>query len=84
MAEQFGNFTISNNNGSPKSGQRPSVIVRNASGQIHARLHSDKGRLLQRMRRNLLSEERATLIAQMKQTGVPDDVIAAMLSLKGK
>lgn len=84
MAEQFGNFTVTESNGSLKSGQRASVIVRNESGQVCARLRSDKGKLLRRVRRELLSPERAELIAQMKQTGVPDDVINEMLSLKGK
>lgn len=82
MAETFNGFTVTESNGSLKSGQRASVIVRNSSGQVCARVKADKGKLLQRMRRELLSEERKEIISQLKQTGVPDDVINDMLSLR--
>lgn len=84
MAEIFNGFTVTESNGSLKSGQRASVIVRNASGQVCARVKSGKGKLLQRMRRELLSEERKEIISQMKQTGVPDDVIEDMLMLRAE
>lgn len=84
MAETFNGFTVTESNGSLKSGQRASVIVRNANRQVCARVKSQKGKLLQRIRRELLGEERKEIISQLKRSGVPKDVINEMLSLRGK
>jgi hypothetical protein len=78
MPEIIRGYKISNNNASRL--QKASVTVRTPSGLICARVHSDHGKLLQRIRNSLLEPARAELIAQMSQAGCPPEDIFAIVA----
>lgn len=77
MAQIINGYTITNNNMSRT--QRASVTVKNARGQRCARVYSDKGRLLERIRNDLLLPERLELVGLLQRAGVAQADIDALL-----
>lgn len=76
--ETIRNYTVHSSNGSSK--QKSSVTIRNQYGQRVARLYSDTGRLLQRIRTDMHAPERAEIVAMLASAGVPEDDILALLT----
>lgn len=76
--ETIRNYTLTNSNRSTK--QQASVTVRNQYNQVCARIYSPCGKLLQRIRRELLCSERADMIDQLTRAGVPSDDIMALVN----
>ncbi len=79
MSQQFAGYTVTSSNGSSR--QKCSVTVKNEKGQVCARVYSDTGRMLTRMRKYLLCDERLQLIDQLARSGTPKEVIEAIVSL---
>jgi hypothetical protein len=64
--------------------QQGSVTVRTPEGAICAKLHSPYTKPINRVRNNLLSEERATLISQLRQCAIPEEDILAIVAIQPK
>lgn len=75
--ETIRGYQIFTSNKSTK--QRASVTVRNSKGQIAARVYSDKGKMLNRVRTVLFAPERLELMAKLAEVGIPADDIRAIV-----
>jgi hypothetical protein len=80
MAEQVKHYLISNNNSSKK--QVASLTVKTMDGVILARIYSKSDRILQRVRRYAVLDERTELVEALKRAGVPDSDIAEIIAPK--
>lgn len=84
MAEYIGQFKITTSNGSARNNQRSSLRVY-LGVEVVAMLHRDPmGSILTKIRRVPSSGERAEFLSQMRESGIPEEDIQAILTTEGK
>jgi hypothetical protein len=84
MAEQINNLLIYSSNASKKGSQKASVTVRDLSGEVVARIYSERSQPLRWLRKWPHCIERAELSGQLKQAGISQADIDAIVSTKEK
>jgi hypothetical protein len=84
MAEQINNLLIYSSNASKKGSQKASVTVRDLSGEVVARIYSERSQPLRWLRKWPHCIERAELSGQLKQAGISQADIDAIVSMKDK
>jgi hypothetical protein len=82
MAEQINNLVIYSSNASKKGAQKASVTVRDLSGEVVARIYSERSQPLRWLRKWPHCIERAELAGQLKRAGVSQSDIDAIVSMK--
>jgi hypothetical protein len=84
MAEKINNLLIYSSNASKKGSQKASVTVRDLSGDVLARVYSERSQPLRWLRKWPHCVERADLSSQLKRAGVSQNDIDAIVAMKEK
>jgi hypothetical protein len=84
MAEIINGYVVTTSNASKKTGQRAGVTVKTCAGAVAAKIYSEHSKPLNFLRKYILSQERLELVNQMKQAGIAQADIEAIVAMREK